>query len=71
MLHTVVTRALFVAVLYERCVERLQVAIEVFHQPPCQSVQCNYRHIYGIIIIYSNLWFMLLTGICLEVTLGS
>src|SRR5438552_15627657 len=47
------------------------VAIEVFHKPPCQSVQCNYRHIYGTIVIYSNLWSMLLTGICLEVTLGS
>src|SRR5438552_3982958 len=33
------------------------------------SVQCNYRHIYGTIVIYSNLWSISLTGICLRVTL--
>ena len=31
------------------------IAIEVFHKPPCQSVQCNYRHVYSTIVIYSNL----------------
>src|SRR5438552_16610777 len=33
------------------------------------SVQCNYRHIYSTIVIYSNLWSISLTGICLRVTL--
>src|ERR1017187_8805120 len=33
------------------------------------SVQCNYRHSYSTIVTYSNLWSIVLTGICLEVTL--
>src|ERR1035437_7013406 len=33
------------------------------------SVRYTCRHIYSTIVTYSNLWFILLTGICLEVTL--
>jgi hypothetical protein len=47
-------------------------AIEVFHMPPCHlSLQYTYRHINGTIVIYSNLWSISLTGICLPVTLVS
>src|ERR1035437_4243745 len=45
------------------------VTIEVFHMPPCHSVRYTYRHRYSTIVTYSNLWSILLTGICLEVTL--
>src|ERR1019366_8402299 len=36
---------------------------------PTLSVQYTCRHSYSAIVIYSNLWSILLTGICLEVTL--